>query len=332
MSADRHVARDVRGERRLADARSRRDHDEVAGLQPRREVVEVAEPRRQPRVCRIPVLDVLQIHHGLIDQVAQDGHLVGILATGHVVDPLFRIIGHALGVGRSRVRHVHDVRRRADQPSEQRGLRDDARVVLRGGGGRHLLDQVAHVERTADVFEDSGALQRFDAGDDVDGLASGVEPAQDVVDPPVDGSVEIVGLHDLDDVGDGLGREHHGAEDRFLGLEVLGRHARVAPGDTTYVFYRARQDPHPSPSIVPWSRSAPPVTRPVEATLRPGNFHWISAVDCCTAGRGERFLVTPALTCAFPMWTSMWTSVNHTSDIRRRRFAQQAYKNRCIFA
>ena len=63
------------------------------------------------------------------------------------------------------------------------------------------------------------------------------------------------------------------------------------------------------------NRSAPRVPRPVEATLRPGNFHWISGVDCCTAGGGERFLVTPALTCAFPMWTSMWTSVNHTSDI-----------------
>ena len=74
------------------------DHDQVARLQPRREVVEVAEPRRQPRVCRVPVLRVLQVHHGRIDQVAQDGHLVGILATGHVVDPLFRVIGHALGV------------------------------------------------------------------------------------------------------------------------------------------------------------------------------------------------------------------------------------------
>ncbi len=78
---------------------------------------------------------------------------------------------------------------------------------------------------------------------------------------------------------------------------------------------RART-PHPSPSIAPWNRSASRTTRPVEATLRHGNFHWISGVDCCTAGRGERFLVTPALTCAFPMWTSMWTSVNHTSDIR----------------
>ena len=81
---------------------------------------------------------------------------------------------------------------------------------------------------------------------------------------------------------------------------------------------RART-PHPSPSIAPWNRSASRTTRPVEATLRHGNFHWISGVDCCTAGRGERFLVTPALTCAFPMWTSMWTSVNHTSDIPGRR-------------
>ena len=45
MTADRDVAGDVRGEGGLADARSGGDHDQVARLQPRREVVEVAEAR-----------------------------------------------------------------------------------------------------------------------------------------------------------------------------------------------------------------------------------------------------------------------------------------------
>ena len=203
--------------------------------------------------------------------------------------------------------------------------------MLRGGGGRNLLDQVPHIQRAADVLQHAGALQRFDAGDDVDGLALGVQPTEDLVDPAVGGAIEVVGLQDLDDVGDGLRGEHHGAQDRFLGLDVLGRNARVAPGDPTHVFHSARQDPHPSPSIAPWNRFAPRTLRPVEATLRPEKFHWISGVDCCAAGRGERFLVTPALTCGFPMWTSMWTSVNHTSDIRFAGIrSRQPHNNCCI--
>ena len=65
------VAGDVRGERRLADARPSGDHDQVARLQPRREVVEIAEPGRQPGVGRVPVLDVLEVDHRLVDQVAR---------------------------------------------------------------------------------------------------------------------------------------------------------------------------------------------------------------------------------------------------------------------
>ena len=152
------------------------------------------------------------------------------------------------------------------------------------------------------------------AGDDVDGLAPGVEPAQDLVDPAVGGAVEVVGLQDLDDVGDGLGREHHGAEDRT----PRPRRSAEGPAGRSWRcaarLRHARHDPHPSPTIAP--RNGPMHRAPrTEATLRPGKFHWISGVDCCAAGRGERFLVTPALTCAFPMWTTMWTSVNHTSDI-----------------
>ncbi|MBM0206250.1 hypothetical protein JNW90_26955 [Micromonospora sp. STR1s_5] len=35
--------------------------------------------------------------------------------------------------------------------------------------------------------------------------------------------VEVVGLEDLDDVGDGVLGEQHAAEDALLGRDVLGR-------------------------------------------------------------------------------------------------------------
>ena len=247
MTADRDVASDVRRERRLADARSSGDHDQVARLQPRREVVEVAEPRRQPGVGRVPVLDDLEVDHRLVDQVAEDGDLVGVLPAGDVVDALLCIVGHPFGVGRRRVRHVHDVGRRADQAPEQRRLRDDARVVRGRGGRRDLLDEVPHVQGTADVLENAGALQRLDTGDDVDGLALGVEPAEHVVDPAVGGAIEVVGLQDFDDISDSFGREHHRPQHRIFRFKILGRFSRVDVGDTPYILNRACQA-RPAPS------------------------------------------------------------------------------------
>ena len=92
VAVDGDVARHVHGERGLPDARPRRDHDEVPRLQPRREVVQVAEPGRQARVGGVAVLDGLEVHHGLVDQVAEDRHLVLVLAPRDVVDPLLGVV------------------------------------------------------------------------------------------------------------------------------------------------------------------------------------------------------------------------------------------------
>ena len=93
LPVDRDVARHVRGQRGLADARPRGDDDEVAGLQARREVVEVAEAGGQAREGGVAVLDGLEVDHRLVDQVAQDRDLVLVLAAGDVVDPLLGVVG-----------------------------------------------------------------------------------------------------------------------------------------------------------------------------------------------------------------------------------------------
>ena len=102
---------DVEGERRLPDAGSRRDDDQVARLQPRREDVEVAESGRQTRIGGLAVLDRLQVDHRLVDEVAKDRHVFLILAARDVVDALLGFVGNRLGILGRRVRHVHDVRR-----------------------------------------------------------------------------------------------------------------------------------------------------------------------------------------------------------------------------
>ena len=43
------------------------------------------------------------------------------------------------------------------------------------------------------------------------------------------GLVEVIGLEDLDDVGDGLLGLEHGPQDRLLGIEVVRRYSIVEP-------------------------------------------------------------------------------------------------------
>src|SRR6266508_4182086 len=50
-----------------------------------------------------------------------------------------------------------------------------------------------------------------------------VDPPKGVEDGAVRGLVEVLRLDHLDDVGNSLGREHHGTKDGFLGFQVVGR-------------------------------------------------------------------------------------------------------------
>lgn len=55
-------------------------------------------------------------------------------------------------------------------------------------------------------------------------FALGVEVEDRLVDGLVRGAVEVMALDDLHDIGDGVLGQEHAAEDRLLGIEVLGRH------------------------------------------------------------------------------------------------------------
>ena len=255
------VVRDVDRERGLPDARSGGDDHEVVGLEPRRQLVEVSEARREPGVGRLAVLDLLELDHRGVDQLAERGDLVAVVPSRDVVDPLLRGVRDRLGILRCRVRHVHDVGGRPDQSPEQGGLRDDPRVVRGGGRGRDLVGEVPDVQRAADVVESPLPPEGLHGGQLVDGLPARVQLAEHLEDPPVRRTVEVLGLEELDDVGDGLGRQHHRTEGSRLRLHVVRRDALdPRPLKVDDVVSRADDPAHP-PSPVPVSEPA---------TLRPG--------------------------------------------------------------
>src|SRR6266545_1030417 len=147
----------------------------------------------------------------------------------------------------SRIPHLHDVARGLDQPPQERVLRDDPRVVARRGGCRHLLDELVDVQVPADLFQYPAPPEVLDSGDRIDRITPPVDPPEGVEDRAVRGLVEVLGLDHLDDVGDGLRREHHGAEDGLLGFQVVGRYP-FGPETADIVSSRRQRSPSPEPA------------------------------------------------------------------------------------
>ena len=141
------------------------------------------------------------------------------------------------------------------------------------------------------------ALERDRGRDDVDRLAAREEAPQRPVDAPVRRTVEVVGLEDLDDVGDGLVRQEHRAEHRCLGLHVVRRKpVPLAGRQASDIVGRARHLPLPLEAHA----AGGPV--PQSGTLRPagegdsGQPLWIVP----RAGRGAEIPCHSASDLRFP--------------------------------
>jgi len=77
------------------------------------------------------------------------------------------------------------------------------------------------VRRAAHPADVAAAGELGGDGDGVGGLALAVEVHDHVVDQLVRRPVEVTGVQHLDDVGDGILADQHGAQHRGLGLQVL---------------------------------------------------------------------------------------------------------------
>ena len=196
-------------------------------------------------------------------------------------------VGDVVGVAGALVRGVDDVGRRTDQPTPKRGIGHDLGVVGGSGRGRHLVDQIAQVQRATHIVQDAGAPQGIDGRDDVDGLALGEEHTERLIDLAVGRTVEVVCLEDLDDVGHRFGGQEHRAQDRSLGIEVLWGHP--VPGDLDDFVSDARHSrpllhrSNPTPDATPRDR-APTVENGCGLPRR----RWGTEV-CCHSASDLRF-------------------------------------------
>ena len=110
------------------------------------------------------------------------------------------------------------------EPSQSGCLLDDAGVVLDVRSGGDQRRELGDAGGAADLLELAPLLELVRERDRVHGLALGPQREAGAVDRAVRAAVEIGGVDDLGDRADrGLGEEHR-AENRLLGLEVLGWH------------------------------------------------------------------------------------------------------------
>ena len=107
---------------------------------------------------------------------------------------------------------------------------DDAGVPGGVARGRRARFEGQQGRKATDGVEEVGPAQFLADGDGVDGLALAVQRADGVVDVAVSRLVEVGGAEaDVDGAGDGIVAQQHGAKQRLLGFQVVGRDAAHAP-------------------------------------------------------------------------------------------------------
>ena len=199
------------------------DDDQVAGLEPAGDLVEVAEARRGPGQRRLARREVLPLARLAVQDVADVDEVLGALVVGDLehraLGLLDDLAGQRLVVEHLRLDRVGG----RQQPPHQRVLADDLGVAPgvagRGHGGGQLVDGGV----AARGLEAAVGAQVLGDRQDVDRLVLVVEVEDRLVDDGVALAVEVLGLQALvDDEGvEGAVGEQDRAEDRPLGLERM---------------------------------------------------------------------------------------------------------------
>ena len=233
---------DVRGgaerERRLPHRRARGDDDEVARLEPRGELVELAEAGRDAGHVDAGLVERGDPLEALLQQLLDVAELALDAPLREVEQHLLRLVEQIGRLAGPLPAEPRDLLADADQAAQRPHLVDDPRVVRGVRGRRDERGQLVDARPAADVLELAALLELVDERDRVDRLALRVERERGAVDLRVALAVEVAGVEHFADRPDRAGGEHHRPEDGLLGLEVLrrdrgGRRWRWATWTTT---------------------------------------------------------------------------------------------------
>jgi len=216
---------------RLPHRRSRREDDEISGLETAGETVEIGESRRDPRDLLLPLVERLDVLERRGDDRLHVHEADGVALLGHGEDAALGFVGEFRHVPVLLVSELGDGAGGLDQPAGQRLLVDDLRVPGEvGGGGNDLVEQIDELV-APDRLEDAHGRQLVLDGDAVDGLTVAEQRAHRLEDLAVGVAVELLCADDLHHVGERLAVEQDAAEEALLRVEVVRWDAAVGQGD-----------------------------------------------------------------------------------------------------
>jgi hypothetical protein len=158
--AGRRGKRGVQCER-LTYTRARRDDDHLSRMQSVGHLVEFGEARGHAARDAAAGGDGIDLVHRRLQQILKRNEVFGKPAIGDVVDFRLRAVDHlghvgALGTG---VPVLHHPRASLHQPTQQRLLGHDARVVTRVRSCRHRRNQGVQVRRATDPAQHPPAVK-----------------------------------------------------------------------------------------------------------------------------------------------------------------------------
>ena len=233
-------------QRRLAHGRTGTHHHHRRRLDARQDAVERGEAGCEARERVAPLVQFFEPVKALVQQVVQGLGGVDDAALGHAEDQRLCLVDGRGRVGRAAVRQLGDLPRHADQAAQQRVVFHDARVAVdvgeRGRGGFEGQQAL----RAPGRGEIPGALELVGDRQAVDRLGGDVERLDRVEHETVRRHVEVVGREALHRGPDGVGGQQHRAEHRFLGVDVLRRHA---PRGTAGRVHRQLGETHGCPAF-----------------------------------------------------------------------------------
>ena len=208
---------------RLAHAWTRRHDDHLSRMQPVGHLVEFGETGRHATGDTSVGSDGVDLVHRRLQQILERDEVLGKPAIGDVVDLRLSAIddlGHigTLGAG---VAVLHNARPGLHQPTQQRLLRDDARVVAGVGCRRHRRNQGVQVRGTANAAQQPAAVQFGGDRHGVGRLAPPIQIQDGVVDVLVHRPIEVAGPQPLQHISDGVLAQQHPAQHRLLGGQIL---------------------------------------------------------------------------------------------------------------
>ena len=219
----RCVRGNVERERRLSHRRTRPDDDQGARLQTGKEFVEVDEAGRCAGDALACLIELFESVERFVEQIVDLAHRVGNASLRHLEHHVLGLVDRPENVLRAGVAEIGDLVRRFDQTPQQVSLGDDL-GVLAGVRCRWGVDlKTDQSVEPADHLEHAHAFEFRSNGDRISRIAACVQARNRIEHMGIRRPIEVDRLGVLNGVRNGVARQQHGAEQGFLGLQIVGR-------------------------------------------------------------------------------------------------------------